>query len=475
MNNKSGRQSFRERLEYMVSKLRTDILSGILQPGAYLPAESTLAKQFELSNKSVRRGLDVLVQEGLIVKIDRVGSMVMESVKERIRIHFGCSSSLTKDFKLDDLIAEFHRLHPGIHVLPLALNNFDHVNSAMELINNGMLDVLSLNSTQFQELAENGSAGLLETLEPDPGLYPIASEAFLHNGALFAYPISFSPVVLCYNKAHFREADLPEPDSYWTWDDLIEAARKLSEKRGRHAVYFVPASENRYSVFLLQSGIRTMEDGEHHQTLSPETANSLNVYSRLVNNHQIFPKYLAGNHDDETVSLFVQEQVSMILTTYYNLNDFKDLSLDYDLAPLPTLKAKDPQKTLLVTIGAAVVENSRQKEAARQFVSFLASPEAQRMIRERSVSIPARKRIAEMAVDDHLNRPSRYLMYRELFPTFSYLRDLGLPIAVLQSFRKLLNAYWSRMIDETTLYEEMGRLIAEENKGKAGGAAKALI
>lgn len=96
------------------------------------------------------------------------------------------------------------------------------------------------------------------------------------------------------------------------------------------------------------------------------------------------------------------------------------------------------------------------------------------MIRERSVSIPARKRIAEMTVDDHLNRPSRYLMYRELFPTFSYLRDLGLPIAVLQSFRKLLNAYWSRMIDETSMYEEMGRLIAEENRAKADRATDTL-
>lgn len=169
-------------------------------------------------------------------------------------------------------------------------------------------------------------------------------------------------MVLCYNKAHFREADLPEPDSYWTWDDLIEAARQLAEKRGRHAIYFVPASENRYSVFLLQSGIQTVADGTEHRTLSPETANSLSVYSRLVNNHQIFPKYLAGNHEDETISLFVQEQVSMILTTFFNLNEFKALTLNYDLAPLPRLKTKDPQKTLLVTIGAAVVGNSRQRK-----------------------------------------------------------------------------------------------------------------
>lgn len=237
----------------------------------------------------------------------------------------------------------------------------------------------------------------------------------------------------------------------------------MAEKRGRHAIYFVPASENRYSVFLLQSGIQTVVDGTEHRTLSPETANSLSVYSRLVNNHQIFPKYLAGNHEDETISLFVQEQVSMILTTFFNLNEFKALTLDYDLAPLPRLKTKDPQKTLLVTIGAAVVGNSRQKEAARQFVNFLASVEAQKIIRERTVSIPARKRIAEMSTADHLNRPSRYLMYRELFPTFSYLKDLGLSIAVLKSFRKLLNAYWSKMIDEETLHEELSLLISEQD------------
>lgn len=56
-----------------------------------------------------------------------------------------------------------------------------------------MLDAVSLNSTQFQEMAENGSAELLESLDPDPELYPIATEAFYHEEQLYAYPISFSP------------------------------------------------------------------------------------------------------------------------------------------------------------------------------------------------------------------------------------------------------------------------------------------
>ncbi|WP_128658934.1 extracellular solute-binding protein [Paenibacillus sp. 598K] len=464
MTNKPGRHSFRERLDYMIDKLRTDILSGVLQAGAYLPAESTLAKQFQLSNKSVRKGLDTLVQESLIVKIDRVGSMVLDVAQERIRIHFGCSASLSQDFLIDELIAAFHRQHPGIHVFPVTLNDFNHVHSASEMINNGMLDVISLNSTQFQEMTENGLTALLDPLEPDAGLYPIATEAFLAQGVMYAYPISFSPVVLCYNRSHFREAGVPEPDSYWTWDDLIEAAETLSQRLGKHAVYFVPASENRYSVFLLQSGLHTVTDATGRPTLSADTAKSLSVYSGLVNNHRIFPKYLAGDHEDETISLFVNGQVSMVLATYFNLNAFKNLALDYDLAPLPTLKPRDPQRMLMITIGAAVAANSRQKEAARQFVRFLASEEAQSLIREKTVSIPARKLVAESPASSELNRPSRYLMYRELLPAFFYHSELGLPIDALRRFRKLLNAYWSELIGEEELHEEMSKLIQLERQ-----------
>lgn len=463
MNSKSGRQSFQERLDRMVGKLRTDILSGIRQPGTYLPSESALAKQFQLSNKSVRRGLEQLVEEGLIVKIDRVGSMVMETAREKIRINFGCNSSLTSDFMLDELLVEFHRLNPGIHVRPITLNRFDHVQSAGELMDNGLLDVVSFNSLQFQEMVESGFDSLLEPLEKDTSLYPIANEAFIHQDQLLAYPISFSPVVLCYNRAHFREAGLPEPDSYWTWEDLIDAAVKLSERRGRHAIYFVPASENRYSVFLLQSGLDCVEEAEDGG-LAAQTANSLRIYSKLVNNHTIFPKYLAGDYEDATIPLFEQEQVSMILTTYFNLNEIKHLPLDYDLAPLPTLKHRDPQKTLIITIGAAVAANSREKEAARKLVDFLISPEAQRLIRERTVSIPARKSMAEMNVDNDINRPSRYLMYREMFPTFYYHRELGLPIHALKSFRKSLNAYWSNMIDEEELHRELSKWMRQSKQ-----------
>ncbi|MBN2984904.1 MULTISPECIES: extracellular solute-binding protein [Cohnella] len=459
MSYKSDRPSFQERLDHFVSVLRMEILNGIRQEGTYLPSESALAKQFNLSNKSIRKGLDQLVEEQLIVKIDRVGSMVTPRAKEAITLNFGCPISLPTDFRIDELISEFSRRNPGIHVRRITLNHGSYVQSAEEMIANGLLDIVTFNSPQFQEWTELGLAPLLEELEPDRELYPIAEEAFQFEGATYAKPVSFSPVVLCYNKAHFREAGLHEPDSYWTWHDLQNAAAKLAETRGRHGIYFLPTSENRYSVFLLQGmGNRTNAPGGA-VPIDSKVIEGLDTLNGLIASRDVFPNYWAHGND-ETVQLFADGQVSVILCTYFNLNEFAHLPLEYDICPLPSLRRGDPQRTLLLSIGVSLVRHSNAKEAARRFVEFLTSAEAQNLIRDRTVSIPARKESAERPLGEGLKRPSRYSMFREMFPSFAYHRDIGLRIDDLRQLTKGLKEYWSGMIDEPELHGKLRTLFA---------------
>ncbi|WP_217593631.1 extracellular solute-binding protein [Cohnella sp. GbtcB17] len=461
MSYKSDRPSFQERLDHFVNVIRTDIINGIRQEGTYLPAESALAKQYQLSNKSIRKGLDQLVEEGLIQKIDRVGSMVTSRPTASITLNFGCPISLTTDFLIDDLIAEFGRRNPGIHVRRITLNHLSYAQSAQEMIDNGLLDVVAFNSPQFQEWTEEGLTPLLEKLESDPDLYPIAEEAFLVDDAIYAKPISFSPVVLCYNKRHFREAGIHEPDSYWTWSDLLRESTRLSKARGRHGMYFLPASENRYPVFLLQ-GMSSRAGGSNTRDPSDDMLKGLRALDGLIGNREVFPNYWAQGND-ETVQLFAEGQVSVILCTYFNLNEFAHLPLEYDICPMPSLQRGDPQRTLLLSIGMALVRHSKSKEAARRFVDFLASADAQNVIRERTASIPARKAAAERTVGEGRNQPSRYAMFREMFPSFSYHRDLGLQIKDLKQFTRWLKEYWSDMIEEEMLLAKLKDLY---NKGK---------
>ena len=455
MNEESVKLSFQQKLDRMIRTLRMEILNGARSPGSFLPSESALAKQFHISNKTVRKGLDVLVAEGLIVKIDRVGSLVTEQ-RKRTYLHFGCNPTLFEDIALSALLDEFHARYPFIQVRAIPLDFFGHVTSAREMLAGGLLDVVSFNSSQFQELTETGDVlSLLEPLEPDNGLYPAAEEPFQHGGRLYARAVSFSPVVLCYNKTHFREAGLQEPDSSWTWDDLLETSRNLTAFSGRHSIYFVPTSLNRYPLFLLQSG---WGPGPY-----PKAAASLRKFSDVVNDHAIFPKYFSGTSEDDSISLFKQERVSMILTTYFSLNAFRDLPLAYDISPVPLMNRGGEQRTLLLSIGAAVNRSSKEKEAARTFAEFLASPEAQRLIREQRLSIPSRKEAAETPVGDHLNRPSRYAMYRELFPTFKAHKELGIPVESLKRFSRSLKEYWSGIIDEHILNDHLEKLQPPES------------
>ncbi|WP_136608525.1 extracellular solute-binding protein [Paenibacillus dokdonensis] len=464
MSYKSDRPTFHERLDHFVNVIRTDILNGIRQEGTYLPSESALAKQYQLSNKSIRKGLDQLVEEGLIVKIDRVGSMVTPHSRESVTINYGCPLSLTSDFMIDDLIAEFSRRNPGIHVRRITLNPLGYVRSAEEMMQNGLLDVVAFNSSQFQEWNELGLTPLLEELGSDKAIYPITESAFRIEDKVYARPVSFSPVVLCYNKQHFRDADIPEPDSYWSWDDLIDATSQLAKSRGRHGIYFLPASENRYSIFLLQGGKgkKELPDGSSRLNM----LEGLDKLNELINNRLIFPNYWAQGND-ETIRLFAEGQVSTILATYFNLNEFAHMNLEYDICPLPSLHRGDPQKTLMLSIGTALVHHSPSKEAASRFMEFLSSADAQMMIRDKTISIPARKEAAEATGNQGgLNRPSRYSMFREMLPSYAYHKEIGLQMQTLRMFSRFLKEYWSGMIDVNVLYDKLEYLAIQSEVGE---------
>lgn len=65
----------------LADELRRGILSGALAPGARLDSEKTLGEKFAMSRIVVRKGLDVLQNEGLIFKVSGAGSFVCNHIK----------------------------------------------------------------------------------------------------------------------------------------------------------------------------------------------------------------------------------------------------------------------------------------------------------------------------------------------------------------------------------------------------------
>jgi multiple sugar transport system substrate-binding protein len=455
MSSRPSRSTFRLRLDEMVTTLRDEMITGKRETGEYLPSEMDLADQFQLSKNSVRKGLDILVSEGYIEKLPRIGNKVVKASTEGITtIKFGYHPSLAKEAELHQLLADFHKDHPRIRVQTIMLPyGGDYFETTKGYISNEMLDVMSINYSDYQQFVEEDCLDILEQIEVNQEVYPFLTRSFLSDHKLRVQPFIFSPIVLCYNRDHFTSKQLPEPDSSWTWVDLLSSAAKLAdEKKGRFGFYFHMLSHNRWPVFLLQSGMKfERNDAGKYPINKTKLSESLYVCRELIYQQGISPAIISES-DDDTEDLFLNEKTSIIMTTYFSLNNIRDTDINFDVAPLPYLY--EPRSLLLI-IGLAVIGNSKHKEAAKILVNYLLSYKAQLKIRRKTLSIPSLKTAAEWTGKESIKRPSRFHMYREIMPSFRLFTDLNLNSNDLGDIRNELKLFWSRMEDIETVCKKL--------------------
>jgi multiple sugar transport system substrate-binding protein len=441
----------------MVCSLREQILSGKLGVNKFLPSESELAKRYQLSNLSVRKGLDILVQEQLIEKIPSVGNRVASPSPVRSTVvKFGYHSTIAGEAEMARLLGEFHRLNPHIRVDAMEIPTNNYYSFVKQYMDSQMLDIITINNSNFQDVIERGGAELFEETTAKPGTYPFLLKAFTDGGKLLALPLIFSPLILCYNREHFREKRLPEPNSGWTWSELFDTARKLAVENERFGFYFHLLARNRWPVFLLQSGMAFEPDERGQYNLCETTLiQSLNICRELIAMPDVFPVMLSAS-DADAEELFLEQKVSVIMTTYFALNDLRKAQFAYDLAPLPSF---GEYRTLLIEIGLAVNRKSMVKEAAQQLADYLTSFEAQTIIRRQSLSIPADQRAAEWQGKESVQRPSRFHMYREIIPTYRLISDLKLSTAGLNAVQRQIKLYWSGLQDEDGLCRSIEKIV----------------
>ncbi|MDF2671634.1 MAG: GntR family transcriptional regulator [Paenibacillus sp.] len=445
-----GRKSPRTKLNELVGMLRQEIKSGRRAAGEFLPSEKWLAEQYNLSNQSVRKGLELLLDEGLIEKIPRVGSKVLGlSDDSKVTVKLGFHTSITSEAQIDEILVRFHECHPAIHVqpVPLPYSMFGHLK---QYFNGQILDAVMVNYTDFQEFTESGDAGLLEPTERNSEIYPFLSDAFVKDGEQLAQPFIFSPLILCYNRQHFLERHLPEPDSSWRWKDLIEYAGKLAipnERIGFHCDLYSP---NRWPLLPLQAGVQVERSEEGGiQLTNTQMMESLRVCRDISRQLPLLSEAITVGQSEQ---LLAKGKVSMIMTSYFYLNYFNGEDVPFDIAPVPH---NGTPTSMLLNIGLAVNSQSSVKDAAVQLVEFLTSYETQLVIRQQTYSLPAVKQAAEWQGAETMYRPSRFSLFRETIPGFRYFTELGLRASELRTINREVKLYWAGLESEESFCSRM--------------------
>ncbi|CAM3384848.1 extracellular solute-binding protein [Marinicrinis lubricantis] len=460
MQEKPSRTTFRERLDDMIHSLRDEIVTGKLKSGAFIPSLNQLSKRFKLSINSVQKGLEQLVSESLIERIPRVGIRVKDSaVPATVTISVGVYPSLINDIDLNQLIFHFQKSHPHIHIktVPLPYLNYDEI--VHYYIENEIVDVMAINHFNYNQLRSRHPdlSDLFEPLELESGVYPYLLPPFMEKqNQMFVHPITFSPVILCFNKQHFAECQAPVPAYNWKWTDFMACLEKLeSQEKNRLSFYFYPSTTNRWPIFMLQSGI-DFAAGDSNKGLwaSERIMDSIQTCYDIIHRQNLFSLLLSEN-DFNVEKRFAEQQVSVMITSYFNLNKLRDAGPPFDIAPLPHVHVP---KTLLLTIGLALIRRSKQKEAARAFMEYIASYEAQLHIRKHTYSIPALQQAAEWEGDEIGYRPAGFGIYREISDTFATLSDLNLSPERMEQLLSTMNLYWMGIQSKEALITQLSKL-----------------
>lgn len=372
----------------LANHLREQITSGQIKPGQFLMSENELCKHYGMSRITVRKSLELLQEEGLLIKKAGQGSMVpshlatQKSGRKVLRIssvapsyyNDQCMPIIVKHFCerypdtdvqiLDVPSSDFHQLmmnHPDIQYQPdIMLSGHDYFSTRQ--------------SERFADLRP------LVDEENYALIYSRLTDEARRSGKIATVPVSFSPIYLAYNPLLFKHYGIPEPNGTWEKEDFIRAAQKLTIDTNGDGIidlygFSLRSDISRWAAIALRFGF----------DFDFETTENLNLLEEtLVFIHDLLYRYRITSLkevDEASIEFhpFYQQKVAMMLTTSFVLAGMraKGLSFEPKAARLP-FSARPV--TTMISNELAIPFGSEQPALAGQFIRTALDPDIQEQI-----------------------------------------------------------------------------------------------
>ncbi len=307
------------------------------------------------------------------------------------------------------LIRSFEEKHPDIHVVLEFSSWGEYWNKLQAQMAAGTApDVFLLNGGYSNDYAARGQ---LENLKPwvdrDTSLsleqyFPQTVAIFQEGQALWALPRDCNTVAIYYNKTIFQKRGVPFPKPDWDWQDFLEKAKActLDENNdGRPDIFGFNAGydsmEVHWGYWVWQNNGEILNKSKTKCMLGePNAVEALRFYSDLVVKHKVAPDVAQSSTFGS--NMFLTGRVAMSPEGSWMIKAFKEAkSFEWAIAPLPKGKRKAAPVNGL---GNAMYAKSKNKQAAWEFLKFLASREYQELLAKSGTSIPALREVAESAI-----------------------------------------------------------------------------
>lgn len=231
----------------------------------------------------------------------------------------------------------------------------------------------------------------------DEDYTPVAADAFRNeDGTLACLPINAASLVVYMNLDRFEQAGVTPPDGPWTFEEFIDAARRLNggerapgERRDEFGVASEP-SVIRIAPWIWSAGGDIVDDPDNPTAIdlsSPATREGLERFLELRKYGPTLEELKASGSEPR----FIAGEVGMLFSSRRDVPQFRTITgFDWDVAPFPTLATSS---SVLHSDGICVPKGDDQDEALR-WAGFLAGPEGQRLLAEGGRIVPSHEAVA---------------------------------------------------------------------------------
>lgn len=219
------------------------------------------------------------------------------------------------------------------------------------------------------------------------------------NGHQYALPKDHDTIALLYNEALFEKYGVDTPTDDWTWEDVYEAAKAITEAGAADGVYgyAVNTSNNQdgwYNI-VYDYGAQIITDDHKGTTIGSEEGKAgMEMVRRLLTVST--PQTMVA--ESGTDSLFQSNQVAMITQGSWMVNAFytAEHGADYKWALLPYADVngngqcdEGERQSSYNGLGWAAAANTANPDAAYSLISYLCNEQGQLKQSERGITMAA--------------------------------------------------------------------------------------
>lgn len=193
------------------------------------------------------------------------------------------------------------------------------------------------------------------------------------DGKVLGLPVGYTTHVVYYNKKLFDEKGVEYPKAGWTWNDLQETAKKLTDKEKKITGFAFSGKPDPYDfeMYLWSNGASYVDKKgnlEGHVN-SKKSIEVFHMFQDMLKEGSAITTEGSGSTEMKS------GKVAMFVNGAWSLGTLKEAGIDYGIVELPKFKG-GKNVSIVSSSGIAMSKDSKHKKAAFEFMKYWTGEEA---------------------------------------------------------------------------------------------------